>query len=132
MSKFILTMHVDLKEERTNEDILSLVARMEEQLNKAEFGRFVGSGGGMNQIDLTYLVSDESRAKQVLEETLGALNLKESHSFIVEEFTGDEATYFDDVEALSLTKLTYFFGLILFLIVSLIYVAWAVVIEFRN
>lgn len=132
MSKFILTMHVDLQEERTNEDILSMVARMEDQLNAAEIGRFVGSGGGLNQIDLTYLVSDETRAKQLMEETLAALSIKETHGFIVEEFTGDETTYFDDVEALSLSKLAYFFGLILFLIVALIYVAWAVVVEVRN
>ncbi len=132
MSKFILTMHIDLLIEHTNEEILRLVAKLEERLSQVDVGRFVGSGGGMNQIDLTYLVHDEELAKKLMSDALRSLELNETHTFIAEVFTGDEATYFDDVEGLSLPKLSYFFGLILFLIVSLIYVAWSVVVEIRR
>lgn len=132
MSKFILTMHIDLLDEHTNEEVLALVTKLEERLSQVDMGRFVGSGGGMNQIDLTYLVQDEEQAKVLMDESLRSLELRETHTFIAEVFTGDEANYFDDVEGLSLSKLSYFFGLIFFLILSLIYVAWSLVAEIRK
>jgi hypothetical protein len=132
MSKFIITMHVELQDERSNDEVMSLVAQMEELLHAEDLGRFVGSGGGLNQIDLTYMVEDQARAKESMEKALGTLGLRETHSFTIEEFTGDEAAYFDDEEGVSLGKLTYFFGLILFLFVSLVYIVWTVVVEIRK
>ena len=104
MSKFIITMHVELQDERSDDEVMSLVAQMEELLH----------------------------AEDSMEKALGTLGLRETHSFTIEEFTGDEAAYFDDEEGVSLGKLTYFFGLILFLFVSLVYIVWAVVVEIRK
>lgn len=132
MSKFIITMHVELQDERSDDEVMTFIARMEELLQVEDLGRFVGSGGGLNQIDLTYMVEDQTRAKESMEKALGTLGLRETHHFTIEEFTGDEAAYFDDVEGVSLGKLTYFFGLILFLFVSLVYIVWAVVVEIRK
>lgn len=132
MSKFLLTMHVDLLDEHADEAVLLITNQLEERLSSSDLGRFVGSGGGMNQVDITYLVEKPELAQQVMEESLQALKLRANHSFLAEEFHGDEATYFDDIEGISVSKLTYFFGLLFFLIVSLLYVAWAIVMEIRG
>lgn len=125
-------MHIELLDPRSNDEVLAMTTQIEELLNAANVGRFVGSGGGMNQIDLTYLVEEEELAKKRMEEALGSLGIKTQHTFIAEEFTGDEASYFDDVEGVSLAKLSYFFGLILFLILSFVYVIWAIIAEVRS
>lgn len=125
-------MHVELLDPRSNDEVLAMATQIEEFLSAADVGRFVGSGSGLNQIDLTYLVEEEELAKKRMEEALGALGIKAKPTFIAEEFTGDEASYFDDIEGVSLAKLSYFFGLILFLILSFIYVIWSIIVEVRS
>jgi len=132
MAKFILTVHIELLDPRSNDEVLAMATQIEELLSAADVGRFVGSGGGMNQIDLTYLVEEEELAKKKMEEALVALGIKESPTFVAEEFSGDEASYFDEVEGVSLAKLSYFFGLILFLILSFLYVMWSIISEIRS
>jgi|GEM_PF-2515194 hypothetical protein len=132
MSKTILTIHIDIESERTNEEVLSILSQFEERLNTASIGRFVGSGGGMNQIDVSYLVTDQEFAKKVMEEAFASLGVSAKHSFIAEEFTGDESELFDDIEGVSIAKLFYFFGVILFLFVAFIYIVWNVVVEIRK
>lgn len=132
MSKTILTIHIDIESERTNEEVLGILSQFEERLNAASIGRFVGSGGGMNQIDVSYLVTDPELAKKVMEEAVASLGISAQHSFIAEEFTGDESELFDDLEGVSIAKLSYFFGVILFLFVAFIYIVWNVFVEIRK
>jgi hypothetical protein len=78
-------------------------------------------------IELTYLTEDATRCREVMVEFIDGLGLDATYETELEPFDGDEATFFEEIEPISIPKLMYFFGLVLFLLASGVVGLWNLV-----
>ena len=132
MSKFILTLSIEFPGEHTNAELLELLTPLEDAINETVLGRYVGSGAGMNRMDISYLVENELSSRAAMEEIVRGQLPQVRYSFEAEEFLGDESELFEEIESISTFKLLYFFGLIAFLFMSFLFLVWMIVAEVRN
>ena len=132
MPKFILTICIEFPDEHTNAELLESLVPLEEAMNETALGRYVGSGAGMNRMDISYLVENELSSRGAMEEIVRNQLPQVRYSFEAEEFLGEESELFEEIESISTFKLLYFFGLIAFLFMSFLFLVWTIVAEVRN
>lgn len=132
MPKFILTISIEFPGEHTNAELLELLTPLEDAINGAALGRYVGSGAGMNRMDISYLVENELSSRAAMDEIVRGQLPQVRYSFEAEEFLGEESELFEEIEPLSTFKLLYFFGLIAFLLISFLFLVWMIVAGVRN
>ncbi len=117
-------MSITLRTKVPESDLIAKLDLLEEAFRQKSIGRYVGSLAESGRFDLTYLTEDVNRTRDVIAEVINTLGLDAVYTTEVEEFEGDEDSFFEEVEPISVPKLMYFFGLVLFLLIAALVGLW--------
>jgi len=120
-------MSITIREKVTEGDLVDKLDRLEEAFNQQAIGRYVGGRVEAGRFDLTYLTEDVDRSRDVMVQVISNLGLDATYTTEDEVFEGDEEAFFEEIEPISIPKLMYFFGLVLFLLIAAIVGLWNVV-----
>ena len=131
MTKKIISIDIEVEGDFPNKKEMALRDKIEKELIARNIGKFVGSGGGLGAMDISFLVDDESTSRDAMQNAIQRYAPQAKYSIDSQEFDGDESELdddFDDDEAqISLPRLIIFGTLVLAILAVLLYAMWSLI-----